>query len=108
MASADLALTAAGSTCWELACLGVPALVVETADNQRWVAAVLAAAGAVERCGRWGDQDPSELAERVAALLADRVRLTAMGTAGRRLVDGRGADRVLKYCRASLEGRACE
>lgn len=31
----DLCVTAGGSTCWELCCLGVPFLVVETAANQR-------------------------------------------------------------------------
>lgn len=30
----DLCITAGGSTCWELCCLGVPFLTVETAENQ--------------------------------------------------------------------------
>lgn len=31
----DLCITAGGSTCWELCCLGVPFLAVEIAENQR-------------------------------------------------------------------------
>ena len=35
MAWADLAVTAGGSTCWELCFMGVPSIVVCVADNQR-------------------------------------------------------------------------
>src|SRR5205807_9904518 len=35
MAWADGAISAAGSTCWELAFMGVPMLIIVTADNQR-------------------------------------------------------------------------
>jgi len=46
MAEADLAITAAGGSVLELCALGVPALAVTVADNQRGIAAALAAAGA--------------------------------------------------------------
>ena len=32
----DLCITAGGSTCWELCCLGVPFLALEVAENQRY------------------------------------------------------------------------
>lgn len=35
---ADLAITAAGSTCWELMCMGVPMLVMVLAENQERIA----------------------------------------------------------------------
>ncbi len=38
MLEADLAVASASTSFWELACLGVPALLVVTADNQRAVA----------------------------------------------------------------------
>ncbi len=41
----DLAITAGGSTCWELACLGLPMIAIITADNQQRVA------GAIEYFG---------------------------------------------------------
>ena len=48
---AELAITAAGSTCWELACLGVPAVTIVTAENQRGIAASLSHAGITQDAG---------------------------------------------------------
>src|SRR5207248_6351287 len=44
MAWADVAICAGGSTCWELAFLGAPAIVITLADNQRGNTRGLAAA----------------------------------------------------------------
>ena len=41
----DLCITAGGSTCWELCCLGVPFLVLQTAENQVNVVAGLISEG---------------------------------------------------------------
>ena len=38
MAAADLLVSAAGSTCWEICLLGLPALLIDVADNQTEVA----------------------------------------------------------------------
>ena len=38
---ADLAVSAGGSTCWELAFSGVPIIMVELAENQKYVAKAL-------------------------------------------------------------------
>ena len=46
MAQADLALTAGGSTLYELAYLGLPAVVLEVADNQAAVCRAMDQAGA--------------------------------------------------------------
>lgn len=46
MAEADIAISAAGSTLWELCCVGVPTIAVITADNQRHSAAATEQAGA--------------------------------------------------------------
>src|SRR5439155_10508278 len=35
MAWADVAISAAGSTCWEICLLGLPAILIDLAENQR-------------------------------------------------------------------------
>ena len=95
MASMDLAVTGGGSTCWELAFLGLPAIVIELSDNQQMSARPLAAAGAVENAGPVAAQDAGALAARIGALCVDAERRRGMSEAGRRLVDGQGGARVV-------------
>lgn len=95
MGRADLALTAAGSTCWELAYLGLPALVVSLADNQRPLAHEVARWGSAVDLGWHGDLEPETVARETRALLEDPERRLAMARRGRERIDGHGAERVL-------------
>ncbi len=95
MTWASLAITAAGSTCWELAYLGVPMVVVPVTENQRAVAAGLEDAGAAVSLGTPGrPPEAAAIADAVASLAADPERRATMATAGRALVDGRGGERI--------------
>lgn len=94
MAAATLALSAAGSTCWELAHLGLPPVLLVLADNQAGIAAGLAAAGFAISLGEAARAPWPALREALAALLADPARRARMAAVGRRLVDGQGAARV--------------
>ena len=85
---ADVAVCAAGVTAWELACAGVPMLLLVTAENQHVVLEGAVSAG----CALAADIET--LPEQLAALLADGGLRAQLATAGRRLVDGRGAERV--------------
>ena len=96
MARASLAISAAGGTCWELACLGVPTLLLVTADNQEANAAGLARSGFALALGSATPFPGERLLESVSSLLKSRQRLERMSTVGRRLVDGRGARRAAK------------
>jgi RimJ/RimL family protein N-acetyltransferase len=87
---ADLAITAGGSTCWELCLLGVPMVVLTIADNQRRLAAALADAGAATFA-----PTPSLAVEAVNVLMTSAVRRKEMKQCGRLLVDGCGAGRVV-------------
>lgn len=89
MSEADLAITAAGSTVWELCCLGLPAVVWPVAENQRPIAEALEAAGAAVAVD--GLQEAVEAARELMKSPERRARLSA---AAWKLVDGRGAERV--------------
>ena len=94
MAWADLAVSAAGTTCWELACLGLPALIVIVAENQRRIAEELDAIEVVQNLGWHDDVSVERLAAAVNVLQHDSSRRLRMSERGRTLVDGRGAERV--------------
>ena len=96
---ADLAVTAGGSTCWEMCLLGLPMLVISIAENQRQLALGLGAAGAACVVGHAGEFDPAALGRQLSNLWGDAVRRQALSTAARRIVDGLGAQRVLAALR---------
>jgi len=96
MAASDLALAAAGSTAWELAFMAVPGLYLTLADNQAGVAAAMGRAGAGIDLGRCDAGLPDRLVTEVAALIDARGRRESLARAGRALIDGRGAQRVLE------------
>jgi len=97
MMAADVAISAAGTTTWELAFLQLPALIVTTADNQGTNAAALERRGAARDLGR----PDAGLADRVASALRELASTTgadalnAMARAGRAVIDGGGSSRVV-------------
>ena len=96
---ADIAVTAGGSTCWELAFIGVPALVFIMAENQARIAQELHAQGAAINLG-WGRQAVlAEIVEALQALIHAPRRRKEMAARSRELVDGRGAGRVTQKMR---------
>ena len=95
IARADLAVSAAGQTLYELAACGLPTIAVELFDNQARSLAALADAGVVRSAGRWSDAAfASRLLDHVADLIGDPSARAGLRLAGTRLVDGHGADRV--------------
>jgi spore coat polysaccharide biosynthesis predicted glycosyltransferase SpsG len=99
MAWADVAVSGAGSTCWELAFMGLPAAVTVLADNQFGVAAGLFAHGTVINLGGASDATDAHIAETLGSLLADRDLRMRMSCKGRELIDGYGAERVVEHLR---------
>jgi UDP-2,4-diacetamido-2,4,6-trideoxy-beta-L-altropyranose hydrolase len=95
MAWADISINAGGSTCWELACMGVPMLVLALSSDQVLIAKSLVAQGLSGYFGVVdGDRPPKDLAEAVSSLLADPLQRANQARAGQALVDGRGAARA--------------
>ena len=100
MASSDLAITAAGSTGWELACLGVPMMVVKTADNQRLMERFLRGQGAgIVLDGRDSQGGASWVPAITETLISASTR-RSLAEVACRLVDGQGARRVAEHLRA--------
>ncbi len=93
MEQADLAIGAGGTTSWERACLGLPAIVCAIADNQRMVLETLVEAGAALRVA--ADQHFEAETRSLVQLLAHSPSLVRlMSRAAADLIDGRGVQRV--------------
>jgi UDP-2,4-diacetamido-2,4,6-trideoxy-beta-L-altropyranose hydrolase len=101
MAWADLAITSGGSTVWELARTGCPALVVETVPLEQLLVTGLDRVGLFGRLGPEAGLETRRMANEIAAKAEDMPWRAAMSELGTRLVDGRGARRVV----AALAGR---
>lgn len=93
---AHLAVTAGGSTCYELARCGVPAMVVVTADNQMAIAKSFDELECMKAIGRSTDLDDESLAQQIDSLVRDRPARESMVLNGRKLVDGQGAGRIAR------------
>jgi UDP-2,4-diacetamido-2,4,6-trideoxy-beta-L-altropyranose hydrolase len=94
-AQADLAIGAPGTSSFERAVLGLPAILVPLADNQRFVAAAFADAGAADIVPAHLLDDPVALGERILALANDAPRRADMSRRTAALTDGRGRQRLL-------------
>jgi UDP-2,4-diacetamido-2,4,6-trideoxy-beta-L-altropyranose hydrolase len=100
MAAADVAISAAGSTCWELCLLGLPALLVDVADNQTELARELDRRGCAVHMG---DRAVSieKIAEQLKRLVRSQELRQSLSQRSRELVDGGGAMRVVSLLRGA-------
>jgi UDP-2,4-diacetamido-2,4,6-trideoxy-beta-L-altropyranose hydrolase len=96
MDASDLALVAAGGTCLELACAGVPQVVIATAKNQRRVAKALVERGVARALADGAQVTAGDIRDGVLPLLRDEAIRQDMRTRGMALVDGYGAERVVE------------
>jgi UDP-2,4-diacetamido-2,4,6-trideoxy-beta-L-altropyranose hydrolase len=104
MAEADVAISAAGSTCWELCLLGLPSLLLDVAANQSALSRELDRRGCAIRVG---DQtvSPATIATQLEHLLRSHELRQTLSRNCRGLVDGQGAQRVVSILRGVEEFR---
>ena len=102
MAGAALALSVFGGTAYELAAVGVPAILLGLDADHARSAAALAEAGAALSLGVAGAVDDETLAATIAALAAAPDRRARISATARALIDGQGAYRIAG---SLLEGR---
>jgi UDP-2,4-diacetamido-2,4,6-trideoxy-beta-L-altropyranose hydrolase len=105
LASADLAISGAGTTCWEMCLLGLPSILVELAPNQHEIGARLHDAGAAIFLGRSQDVSPESVAEQLGLLLRSPEIRKQMSANAQRIVDGKGVERVLSFLRHEIRLR---
>lgn len=95
MARADIAISAAGTTVWELAYMGVPTLLIESGEAERLLLAGLASVDLFEGIGRADELDVRTVIRKLETRMDDLDWRRSMSDLGMHLVDGRGVDRVL-------------
>ncbi len=99
MAWADVAISAAGSTCWELCLLGVPSLLIHVADNQTGVARELHRRQCAVHVGSAKAISVLQLSRELENMLSAKEVRQALSARARELVDGNGARRVAAVLR---------
>jgi UDP-2,4-diacetamido-2,4,6-trideoxy-beta-L-altropyranose hydrolase len=97
MARSDLAISAGGGTCWELALMGIPALLIILAENQRPIIEELEALDVGVNLGWHNKLNPELIAAEITRLLKNRDRLADMSQKALKLIDGYGSDRAIDH-----------
>ncbi len=95
MLQADLAVSAGGNTLFELACLGVPSVVVCGEPFEAITAGRLEKEGFCINLGFDKDVDERKLHKTVNSLIDNAGRRQKMSTKGKELIDGRGVKRTV-------------
>jgi UDP-2,4-diacetamido-2,4,6-trideoxy-beta-L-altropyranose hydrolase len=94
MSAADVAISAAGSTCWELCLLALPSLLVDVAANQTALAQELDRRGCAIHLGNSRDVSVETITDQLERLIRSQEVRQSLSRASRALVDGNGARRV--------------
>ncbi len=96
MAWADLAISAGGSTTWELAFMGVPAALLVQTANQCGTADYVHRHGVAINLGWHYQISPTGIAQALCQLGENRASRQSMSARGRDLLDGYGGQRVVE------------
>ncbi|MHB1349611.1 MAG: UDP-2,4-diacetamido-2,4,6-trideoxy-beta-L-altropyranose hydrolase [Desulfobulbaceae bacterium] len=96
MVKADLAVGAGGTTLWERACLGLPSLILSIADNQIGLAQTFGERGYGLYLGPANIVMAHEISQALTTMINSPSLLRHFSTASMQLIDGKGAERVLR------------
>jgi UDP-2,4-diacetamido-2,4,6-trideoxy-beta-L-altropyranose hydrolase len=96
MIKADLAVHTAGSTFWELFCLGVPSISIVVADNQEEIAEILSKLDVTDYLGWYNTLKEKDITYSIETLIEDVDKRKTVSKTMMGLVDGQGAKRVAK------------
>jgi len=96
MAWADVAISGAGSTCWELAFMGLPSVVLPLAKNQIPIAIELCARQLATTFDGMAQNDEVVFSKGIAGLCEDSTLRAQMSKRARQWIDGKGAARAVR------------
>lgn len=96
MAWADMAVSAGGSTCWELAFMGVPSIVLVLAENQAAVAEYLLNKKAVLNLGIFAECSKEHIRDECKTLIDNSIARTSLSQQSTKLINGPGPNPVIK------------
>ena len=99
MAWADAAISAGGSTCWELAFMGLPALLTLTAENQVRTVNMLTGEGIFGRLDSDRDVSVRHAKENIENFLLNFENRASMHEKAKHLVDGKGGFKAIECMR---------
>jgi UDP-2,4-diacetamido-2,4,6-trideoxy-beta-L-altropyranose hydrolase len=99
---ADVAIAAPGGTCWELAFLGVPMILITLSQDQERNAATISRTGAALCLGWHANLSEQEIGDAIKNVMNSADRRREMSERGQKLVDGQGAARVVEFLQNCL------
>lgn len=109
MKECDIAVTAGGSTMYELSAIGVPMISFSFVDNQEMIVDTFYKKNIVCYGGNYlteGGHMPEQIVKHIERLMESRKLREHYSTLERRLVDGKGAVRIAEeFCRIYAEER---
>lgn len=100
MTWADIAISAGGSTCWEMVFMGVPNIAMTLARNQKAVADSIAKTGVALNLGWHNIVEPGLITKTLYDIILSGNRRADMAQKGRAAIDGGGGSRLIKEINA--------
>ena len=95
VAWADIAISAGGSTCWELFFMGIPSIIIPIAENQVLVAKELKIQKIAKTIEVEDLQNPQESGKFISEFLHSYQIRSALSKRITRYIDGKGSSRVI-------------
>jgi spore coat polysaccharide biosynthesis predicted glycosyltransferase SpsG len=99
MSQSDLAVSAGGGTCYELAYMEVPMFLIILAQNQEETVKAFSESNAAVSGGWFDSLKRKALAASLLGVMGDQELRKNLGEKASRMVDGRGAGRVVEAMR---------
>lgn len=106
MHGVDIAITAGGSTVYELVFVGIPSIVVAANETQVESSAFLHRRGALEYIGLYRDGLDRRLLDKLELLISDLDFRRRLSSSSKSLIDGNGIRRIYTRMKSILYGVA--